>query len=799
MSFLHPVLLGLLALAAVPVVLHFLMRPEPKRMIFPALRLIESRRKTNVRRLRLRHLWLLLLRMAVIALLVMAIARPLVPAANYGLATTELVALIAVTIACIVAYGLILRWLRSRTVAQHEYLYRRTLLRGGTGLVAALLVLLLVAWPYARRVGAEIADPGRLVAEDRPVAAIFLFDTSRSMEYQFEGDSRLEAARRIALAHLATLPSGSRVAVADSSGTTPIVFQADLAGAKQRIESLRTQPASMALDGRLRTAFELQEQDREQALGEQQAIEEQLRRDPFLRAVYVFSDQAASGWSPTPGQTLRERLESQPWLQLYLVDVGVEEPSNVGLTVVRPSEEVTTEGNRVTIRADVSAVGSVPDEAVVEFYVNSGSGPVKQGQSATALGAGQSAGVEFTLANVTGPLVQGELRLVRSDPFAPDDVRYFTVAIEPPSQVLIVSDRADDAFLWSQALRVLRYDVTRIPTAELGNATLDVYDAVYLLNAANPSESGWRRLADYLQDGGGLGVLLGARVDSFDYNSEPAQAILPARLLTQIAFTPPERFQPIDDGHAVFARFSELGGYGWLTNRDVRRHYIVEPNPGTGTIATYTFDEENRPALVVRPVDNGRVAMLTTGVDTTNGWSDLPKAEWPFIAFADQLTQFIAGRSGGRRNYTTGEDAVLRLGRTERPESLLLRSPDLDQTAITVPADERRVTVFQLDQAGHYELVAPAGQPEFADGFSVSLPGSESDFTPITSEELDGRLGEGRYHVARDPQSLAVVVRDTTLGAELMPYLLMLVVVVFCGEHLVANRFYGAEQDSEPR
>ena len=96
MSFLHPVLLGLFALAAVPVILHFLMRPEPKRLVFPALRLIESRRKTNVRRLRLRHLWLLLLRMTLIALLVFAIARPLVPAANYGLSTVELVTLLVV-------------------------------------------------------------------------------------------------------------------------------------------------------------------------------------------------------------------------------------------------------------------------------------------------------------------------------------------------------------------------------------------------------------------------------------------------------------------------------------------------------------------------------------------------------------------------------------------------------------------------------------------------------------------------------------------------------------------------------
>ncbi len=104
MSLLHPVLLGLLGLVAVPVILHFLMKQKPKKLLFPALRLIEMRRKTNVRRLRLRHVWLLLLRIAIIALLVIAIARPLVPAANYGLSTSELLTLLAVVAVAVGAY-----------------------------------------------------------------------------------------------------------------------------------------------------------------------------------------------------------------------------------------------------------------------------------------------------------------------------------------------------------------------------------------------------------------------------------------------------------------------------------------------------------------------------------------------------------------------------------------------------------------------------------------------------------------------------------------------------------------------
>lgn len=76
MIFLHPLLLAGGALVAVPVVLHLIMRRQPRHIEFPALRFVQRRHDTNRRRLRLRHLLLLLLRMAVIALLAVALAGP---------------------------------------------------------------------------------------------------------------------------------------------------------------------------------------------------------------------------------------------------------------------------------------------------------------------------------------------------------------------------------------------------------------------------------------------------------------------------------------------------------------------------------------------------------------------------------------------------------------------------------------------------------------------------------------------------------------------------------------------------
>src|SRR5581483_7607830 len=76
MSFIHPLLLGGLVLVGLPVLLHLIMRQRPKHLIFPAFRFLKLQLRTTQRKLRLRHLLLLALRMLLIALMCLALARP---------------------------------------------------------------------------------------------------------------------------------------------------------------------------------------------------------------------------------------------------------------------------------------------------------------------------------------------------------------------------------------------------------------------------------------------------------------------------------------------------------------------------------------------------------------------------------------------------------------------------------------------------------------------------------------------------------------------------------------------------
>lgn len=92
MTFIYPLLLGGLVLAGIPVLLHLIMRQKPKHLLFPAFRFLVQRHRTNQRKLQLRHLLLLALRVLLIALLCLALARPKVLNQGIGLGAQQPVA-----------------------------------------------------------------------------------------------------------------------------------------------------------------------------------------------------------------------------------------------------------------------------------------------------------------------------------------------------------------------------------------------------------------------------------------------------------------------------------------------------------------------------------------------------------------------------------------------------------------------------------------------------------------------------------------------------------------------------------
>jgi hypothetical protein len=130
-------------------------------------------------------------------------------------------------------------------------------------------------------------------------------------------------------------------------------------------------------------------------------------------------------------------------------------------------------------------------------------------------------------------------------------------------------------------------------------------------------------------------------------------------------------------------------------------------------------------------------------------------------------------------------------------ENYLFRTPDGAQQSRTVPPESSELTLVDTRLAGQYRVLDANPNSDFSVGFSVNAPAEESDLTPLTATDLDEMFGENRYRISRSLEELERIVTEGRLGQELFPQVLLLVIVFFCAEHLVSNRFYEADQQPE--
>jgi len=824
MTLLNPAILTGLLLAGLPVLLHLLMKQKPKKLVFPALQLILSRKKQNLKRMRLRHIWLLLLRILAIGLLVFAISRPSLPAANYGFITREWITLLLVIAGGVAIYFWLLKKWRDRQMPRHQFLAKRAAARGYTtgGVILALLLVLLL--PYQQRIAAEIKAPPPNAELDLPVSAILLFDSSLSMGYLQEGQTRLDVAREIATEHMSILPHGSRVAVVDSSNDHPIVFQQTLGAAQSRLAALEPSAVSLPLNERLRAALLAQVEDRKRTLSEQGSVSADAQRDRYLRRVYLFTDLTNSAWRQGGSSLLKNELEELKLLNVFVVDVGELKPRNTAITEVRLSRQQVSVGGTVQVSAllEATSPGSIastlvpadgvpaseqPADVTIELNLIGGDNQsVNKGRLTVQLQPGTPQWVTFPLlTEVTGPVLHGDVRLIASDPLDFDNVRRFTVQVSQPPRVMVVAPKLTDADEWLAILDPLdqKFDEKFVPLSRFSQEPLEGVDVIQIINVPRLSDADWSRLAEYVENGGGLAIFLGSdQVSPSNYQRGQAAVFLPATP-TVHRFLPDQRMSVEKREHPIFQKLDEDGGIPILENDIwIDRYFRVDPAEGSGVMLTLT-DPDRSPLMIERVHGKGRTVLFATAVDAAAGpksrWTNLAlptDVAWPMIGFAESLTLYLARATDNIFNYTAGEEAVLQMEPQLSEQMYLLKRPGFKQSRETLPEGRTLLVIDDVHDVGDYDLTEPPPSSKLIAGFTVNSPSAESQLNRLNEEQLTELFGEDRVQVARSIGELDASVNIADLGREVFPIVLALVVVAFLCEHLVANRFYDADPDA---
>jgi hypothetical protein len=671
------------------------------------------------------------------------------------------------------------------------------------GIIAALCLALARPRLAAERISILLSD-------ERPVAAVLLFDTSASMEYSAAGQDRLEEAKQRARELLDEMDGGSQVALLDSSddvgeGGTEWTSPSQ---AQTRLENLRVRPTGAALNRPIERALRLLEKSAQS-------------EEPPPRFLYVFSDRTRSCWDAQSGTP-----KPPDGIRVLFVDVGVEKPSDLALEKVEVVPPIAAPGGHVQIQVTVRATGADFDTELLCSFENETEPDHAAAHQAIRLTAGESRVFVFehdVAAKPTG--ASGEtIRQVTVKHQTPDalpfnNTSFATFLIRERRKVLtLVGDKKPDKGpppwkAWQTVLKVMDAFTENQRTADdvktMDDKTMRDHAIVCVFQIA-PNVELWQKLERYVRGGGSLIIVPGGEemlVDRQRFNDEGARVGLLPGSLGKIERNPPDRPLvrwsdfPVNHPLPAFFRKTMLSANPDFGKEEswpgVNAYWLVAPaKENTVTLATYA-DAERHPALLERSLGQGHVILFTTPMDgreldRSRYWHNYWGLDSSFgLVLVDQVYRYLAGDSTSPElNYFCGQVPRLQL-HASPPPLYTLDGPNLavSETSIKGSPSDNMLPLPQAVSPGNY-VVGDTNNRVLV-GCSLNVHPRESDLERVPADEIESLLGKDTLlQVGR-----SVSLKDALTGlrpppVELLPWLMMAVLIVLAVESLLANRFY---------
>ena len=232
--------------------------------------------------------------------------------------------------------------------------------------------------------------------------------------------------------------------------------------------------------------------------------------------------------------------------------------------------------------------------------------------------------------------------------------------------------------------------------------------------------------------------------------------------------------------HPLVRPLREDAGVPALTVRRALRWNSLHPD----TVRLVSMGS-GRPFLLERPLADGRVLMCAVAADRT--WSDFPLSPF-YLPLVARCLDHGAGLEARAPNHPAAGPLALDGILPAIPPGARLSGPGHASIPIRRTVRDGRTRHFVEDLAvpGIYELAEPA-RLDTAPVLAINLPRRESDLTPLPPGAVAGRLGIERLHLARDPESLARLVRDHRVGRSYSEHLLWTAFALVVLEFFLAN------------
>lgn len=770
----HPILIAGAALVGLPIILHLIMKQEPKRLTFPAFRFLTQKLKTNQRKLRLRHFILLALRMLIIALFCLALYQPTLLSERLNLSGEQPVAAVIVI----------------DTSPSMGYTTNEK-----------------TRFDEARRRALELLDT---LPTKSPVAVVETDDLSARWMDIAEARKQLERLEK---------PRGGNQPV-----TSAIAVAYQLLGKiESDVEDAERLPKLVAIfTDRTAASWDAARAD------EIQKLRETL---PDPKPSHILFDVGAD--HPTDVGIIAAEMKPQLLAanQNAVVTVTVAATGPVDEPPVETTVLAKLDGAAVPPQRAVVPNGQSRPLTFTFANLKPGLHQVEFNLAATdKLAFDNTRYLTFKVgaARLVLTIAESEEAARKwSDAHIGKDG--FGCLVVTPGAVRMQNGRTVVDYPNPEKPGETTTDDIR---------GFDVVCLLGLRDPGDKAgglDSLWDKLTPYVQGGGKLLVIPGDEGISLP-GYAAGEKLLPGKLVKVIDTRTIEPAPPPQSGPRWETPLDGRGGVTWfldddrilqhpmlrpfqewrrLPNIDVvqypartQKYWEVEKLDGGSVIVPYNDSEKpgsRRPAVLERtvadPADKsktrGKVLLLTTRMDKLDDndspWHNYWETETTWFAVLPWLLErYLAGDAADANfNFLTGQSLTVPLPRGGVPKGLKVAiEPGFTDALIDVgdKQTELRIGPPRTNQPGNYQLSVYA--VKWRDGFSLNVPAEESVLEKVPVEVIENLTGKDSVVPLDKNRDLRDAIDGKLHPIDLFPWLLIAVLILLASEGLVANRFY---------
>jgi len=414
----------------------------------------------------------------------------------------------------------------------------------------------------------------------------------------------------------------------------------------------------------------------------------------------------------------------------------------------------------------------------------------------------------------------------------------FSCIVVPPSAVKIVEGRT------VVDLPDTEKKTDKRPAPE----SIRAFDVVCLLGVADPSEKHttldtlWEKLRPYVEAGGKLLIIPGdgpgnerLAPDGYALGKDLMPGTFKNVIATKDINPPPQSAPGWDtprdgkagvtwylndpDGRVVqhpmlkpFQGWEAKGNVDAVKNpRRAWKYWNVEKDPAANVVVYYNDaaqPADRHPAVLERTIADpkdptkakGRVVLLTTRMDMTsandqwNNYWDITDSSWS-VVFPWLLARYLAGDTADANfNYLAGQTVVVPLpkGGVPRGTKIVIEGPggaDIAPIEVGDKQTELRLSPPRTNFAGNFKLSVAAVKWE--DGYSLNSPADESTLDKVPVEGIEDLTGKDTVvPLGKDVKLADILKVIVDQPIDLFPWLLIAVLMLLALEGFVANRFY---------